>query len=86
MIMVDDNITDQTGCECKKCICNNENVERIELSLAEYNKIQIEWMNVHKYYLSQKAGYDVGFNETARSWVDCGLAIMFRNRFKIKQK
>jgi hypothetical protein len=84
--MVEDDTKTNQDCECKKCICKNETVERVELTLSEYNKIQIEWMNVHKYYLSQKAGYDVGFNETAKSWVDCGLAIMFRNRFKIKQK
>lgn len=64
----------------------DEEIVVIEVSLADYNKIQIEWMNVHKYYLSQKAGYDVGFNETAKSWVNCGLAKEFRNHYKIKSK
>jgi hypothetical protein len=82
MIMVDE----QQPCACNECICKNEIVEQIELTLSEYNRVQIEWMNVHKYYLSQKAGYDVGFNETAKSWVQCGLAKMFRDRFSIKMK
>jgi hypothetical protein len=57
-----------------------------EVSLAEYNKIQIEWIACHKWYLSEKAGYDVGFNAACISWVDCGLAKTFRNHFKIIPK
>lgn len=56
---------------------------RIPLTLAEYNKKQISWIEVHKWYLSQSAGYDVGFNAAATSWVKTGLAAEFRQKHKI---
>jgi hypothetical protein len=65
---------------------NDGNPMPQEVSLEEYNKIQIEWIKVHKWFLSEKAGHDVGFNNAAVSWVDCGLAKTFRNYFKIKTK
>lgn len=58
--------------------------EPIEVPLCEYNAIQIEWMMVHKWYRSEQAGYDVGFNAAAESWVNSGLAKKFRETYNIK--
>jgi hypothetical protein len=51
------------------------------VTLKEYNEIQIEWMMVHKWYRSEHAGFDVGFNEAAKSWVSSGLAKKFREKY-----
>lgn len=37
----------------------------------------------HKYFLSEKAGYDVGINETMHSWINDGYAQLFRRLFKV---
>jgi hypothetical protein len=78
--------------KAKRIVINEDGTtEEVEvlvqyLSLKEYNKIQTEWIEKHKYFLSQKEGYDVGFNAAAMSWVKTGLADYFRKLFKIKTK
>lgn len=61
-------------------------VEPIFLSLKEYNQLQITWIQKHKYFLSQKMKYDVGFNYSTNDWVKSGLAQYFRSLFKIKER
>lgn len=65
---------------------HEEEVEVQWVSLAEYNRIQIEWIEKHKYFMSEKAGYDVGFNTAVQDWVNTGLAVYFRELFHIKTK
>lgn len=65
---------------------NVEFQQPIEVTLQEYNKIQILWIDTHKWYLSEKLGYDVGFNYASISWVETGLALDFRQRFRIIKK
>lgn len=62
---------------------NNDNEEVIEVSLKEYNSIQIYHIKKHKWFLSERVGADVGFNEAAKNWITTGLAQKFRNKFRL---
>ncbi len=45
---------------------------------AEFQAREIE---EHKYYLSEKYGYDVGIEKTTLDWIDSGHAERFAERF-----
>ena len=38
---------------------------------------QLKCFELHKYFLSEKAGKDVGWNKAAEDWVERGLAAAF---------
>ncbi|MFC1684015.1 hypothetical protein ACFL0R_00885 [Pseudomonadota bacterium] len=40
----------------------------------------------HKYYLSERLGYDVGLNNSAADWVNSGQAERFAHDFSRKQE
>lgn len=53
------------------------------LPLAEYNKLQIDHILIHKWYLSEEQKREVSFNEATKDWIKSGLAVEFRSKFKI---
>ncbi|MFH1173984.1 MAG: DUF4032 domain-containing protein [archaeon] len=50
-------------------------------SLKVYLAFQAKELYEHKYYLSQKAGYDVGMKATIADWIETGHAQRFHDAF-----
>jgi hypothetical protein len=46
-----------------------------------YMGLQIREIEEHKYYLSEKAGHDVGIDFAVNHWVETGEAEKYRDRF-----
>lgn len=63
----------------------NEFLEIKYLSLREYNLLQIDHINKHKWYLSEESNHEISFNEAIKDWIDSGLAVEFRSKFKVIQ-
>lgn len=49
--------------------------------LTPYLAIQERELQEHKWYLSERAGYDVGMNKTIEDWVITGHAQRFRETY-----
>lgn len=60
-------------------------VEVHELSLQEYNLLQIEWIKGHQYFLGKEYNREVSFNEACYSWINKGYAEQFRLQFLIRK-
>jgi len=53
------------------------------LTLREYNFLQIEHIQKHKWYLSEEAGFEISIEDACHDWVKSGIAKDFRDHFKI---
>ena len=60
-------------------------IEVKEVSLKEYNEIQVEWIEVHRYFMSCREGHGISFNDACISWVKNGYSEYFRQQFKLKE-
>jgi len=71
----------------RKCLSDDDFPNKvIELTLREYNSIQVEHILRHKWYLSEEAGREININEVMKDWLESGLAQQFRNRFRVVKK
>ena len=67
----------------------NHAAEWRKKKMEEDLKAQKEEILKHKWYLSEKLGYDVGSTTAALDWVKCGYAEQWRNKtgpYKFKNK
>lgn len=53
------------------------------LTMVEYNKLQIEHILKHKWYLSEKVGHEVSIDDAVYDWNHNGWAEMFRRTFNV---
>lgn len=54
-----------------------------EVTLKEYNLIQIEHILKHKWYMSEQAGMEIDIKTVMDSWLNDGYAREFRKKFKV---
>ena len=47
-----------------------------------YMPLQMREIEEHKYFLSEKAGFDVGYEVTLHDWVNSGQAEQFAIKYK----
>jgi hypothetical protein len=50
-------------------------------NFKHYMQLQMLELEEHKYYLSEKMGYDIGENETIFNWIDSGHAQRFNEAY-----
>jgi len=54
----------------------------MEYDHVSYMALQMLEIDEHKYYLSEKLGYDVGYKTTLNDWVKSGHAVRFRETYE----
>lgn len=62
--------------------CEEKSVSHT-LTHQDFLKLQVEHILRHKYFLSEKAGHDIGIAETMKDWEKNGWAEMFRRNFRV---
>jgi hypothetical protein len=55
-------------------------------NLQHYLAIQLKEIDEHKYYLSQRAGYDVGYEATIDDWIISGHAERFNQAYAVHEE
>lgn len=67
-------------------ILHSEDLPSLEcrkVTMSQYMSLQRNHIERHKYFLSMKEGYDVGYDITLESWIKEGFAEAFRKCFTV---